>query len=356
MELIRTLLHLPDSASTVADGVDGLHFVVISVTMLGWAVLTLLGTWFVIRYRKRKHAEPPRTVTAPAWVEASIIVTLLALFISWWVVGFRQYTTMRAPPKDAVEIYVTGKQWMWEFAYPDGRASASVLTVPVGRPVRLLMTSRDVLHSFYVPEFRVKQDVVPGRYSDLWFTATKPGDFEVFCAEFCGLEHSMMSAHVVALQPDAYDRWLRDTAPSAASAESAVAVTRFSQPGPTLAPTPMAERGRDLAQRYECVACHRVDGTPHIGPSWAGLYGVERIMRDGRTVVADETYLTRSMMDPMHDVVEGYASVMPSYQGVLAPGEAGAIVEYIKSLRNNAQAARVPQWDGTTPSQIGGTP
>lgn len=352
MELIRTLLHLPDGVSTVADEVDTLHFVVITITMLGWFALTGLGTWFVVRYRRRAKATPASEVKAPLWVEASIIVSLLAMFIAWWFVGFKQYVTMRAPPTGAIEIYVTGKQWMWEFAYPDGRSSASVLTVPVGKPVRLLMTSRDVLHSFYVPEFRLKQDVIPGRYSDLWFEATRAGDFQVFCTEMCGLEHSKMTAHVVALAPEDYDTWLRDTAPAGKPMESAVAAEPFSQPGPTLAPTSMAERGRELSVRYACTSCHRIDGTEHVGPSWAGIYGTQRPLREGGSVLADETYLTRSMMDPLHDVVAGYATVMPTYQGLLQPGEAGAIVEYIKSLRTNAPDSRVRKWDGTTPDEV----
>lgn len=323
MELIRALLHLPDGASTVADGVDTLHMVVITITMIGWASLTLLGTWFVFRYRRRK-GEPARDVKTPGWVEITIIGSLLALFISWWVVGFRQYVGLRAPPKDAVEIYVTGKQWMWEFAYPNGRATASVLTVPTGKPVRLLMTSRDVVHSFFVPEFRVKQDVVPGRYSDLWFTVTKPGEYQVFCTEFCGLEHSLMTARVVALPPEDYERWLDETKPAA---------TAFAQPDATLKPSSMAEHGRELTMRYACVTCHRAENS-ELGPSWAGIYGTERPLRNGRHVLADESYITRSMMEPLHDVVEGYPTTMPTYQGVIPAAEQGAIVEYIKSLRS----------------------
>jgi cytochrome c oxidase subunit 2 len=341
MDLIRTLLFLPDGASSVADSIDTLHAVVISVTFIGWATLTLIGTWFVIRYRKREERQRTPHIEGPRWVEGTVIAGLLALFIIWWVVGFRQYVGVREPPRDALEIYVTAKQWMWKFSYPDGRATASELTVPVGKPVRLLMISRDVVHSFYVPAFRLKQDVVPGRYADLWFTVEKPGDYQVFCAELCGLEHSMMTAHIVALAPDDYDRWskLPDT-----------------QPDATAKPSSMAERGEEIATRVGCMSCHSVDGRKHIGPTWAGMFGSKRQLTRGDSVLADETYITRSIMDPQADVVAGFDPVMPSYQGLIGGGEVSAVVAFIKSLRDSNPPQLIPEWNDQIPATVGRTP
>jgi cytochrome c oxidase subunit 2 len=218
-------------------------------------------------------------------------------------------------------VYVTAKQWMWKFTYLDGRASMDTLTVPVGRPVELMMTSRDVIHSFYVPAFRLKHDVVPGRYYAMWFEATMPGTYDIDCAEYCGLDHSRMLGTVRVLDAADYAAWLESTTP-----------------GPE---TDLVARGRDVATRRACVACHTLDGQRHIGPSWVALYGSTVALRDGRRIVADETYLTRSMMDPSAEVVDGYQPVMPSYRGILDQPEVAALVELIKSLRDAPVAPSV---------------
>lgn len=319
-ELLRQLLFLPPQASTVARGIDTLHYTVITVTMLGATAVFLVALVFVVRFRSG-DAPPARTprLHAPLWLETLFIVPTLGLFLIFWQIGFAQFVHLATAPEGAIEIYVSAKQWMWRFAYPDGSTSLAVAYVPAGRPVKLIMTSRDVIHSFFVPDFRVKADVVPGRYSSLWFEADKPGTHEVLCAEYCGTDHSMMRAQVVVLSPTDYAR-------------------RF-----TASPRPsLAAEGREIAARWGCLRCHTVDGTTHIGPTWVGLYGSPRRFAGGGTAVADEAYLTASMMDPHRDVVLGFLPVMPTYQGLLAPGDVSALVEYIKSLARAADGAQVP--------------
>lgn len=278
--------------------------------MLGSSVVGAAVLWFSFRYRRRSEDELTPRVQAPVWLEIAVALSLLGLFLLFWVIGFQQFIRLQVPPPDPLEVYVTAKQWMWKFAYPGGQSSISTLVVPVGRPVKLIMTSRDVIHSFYVPAFRQKQDVLPGRYTVTWFEARDPGTYRLFCAEYCGTEHSVMVGEVRALGPEDFEGWLAG-----------------------LQPGTMAERGMDAAARHGCLSCHTLDGQKHIGPTWRGLYGREEVLRDGGRVLVDESYLTRSMMDPLAHVVAGFSPVMPTYQGKLEPAEVGALVELIKSLR-----------------------
>ena len=357
-ELLRRLLMLPPQGSSVAAGIDHLHYFVILTTMAGWLGVTLVALVFIIKYRRRSRLQATPTVKATLGFELTVGGGLLALFLVWWFIGYREYVQLREPPDKAMEVYVVGKQWMWKFSYPDGRSSVSVLTVPAGQPVKLLMTSRDVIHSFFVPDFRVKQDVIPGRYTTLWFTA-KEGVHQVLCAEYCGLLHSNMWASVVALNPTDWARWLEETRPAgvAGGPGSAPAIPAGREPavgnevpatGRTGVSFALADQGREVAERYGCFNCHTTDGRPHIGPSWRGLFGAEVSLEGGQKVIADESYLTESMMDPRKRLVQGFPAVMPSYQGILGPAEAGALVELIKSLHAPATGAPViPPWTGT---------
>jgi cytochrome c oxidase subunit 2 len=330
-ELLRRLLFLPPQSSSVARQIDLLHYTVILTTMAGVTLAAAITAVFLLRYRRRTAVIPltPRII-APAWLEISVIGGLLAMFCVWWVIGFTQYRTMQTPPSDAIPIYVTAKQWMWKFAYPTGPASADVLAVPVGRPVRLIMTSRDVLHSFYVPDFRIKQDVVPGRAVTTWFEATEPGTYDVLCTQYCGTRHSLMRAQVVALSANDYARWL-----DGARAPLTLQGAKGDGQG-------LAERGHQVAAERGCLRCHSVDGSAFIGPTWANAFGRKRKTAEGREVVIDEAYLTESMMDPRAVIAAGFQPVMPSYQGALTPAEASAIVEYIRSLREVQPVDVVP--------------
>ncbi|MGE0547150.1 MAG: c-type cytochrome [Kofleriaceae bacterium] len=326
-ELFRTLLGLPEQASSVALGIDVLHYVVIGISILGATGVAIAVAVLLYRFRWRQKGHPQtHRARVPVWVEAMTISGLLAMFLVFWVIGFRQFVELRTPPRDAMPIYVVAKQWMWTFAYADGSATTSDVYVPVGRPVKLVMTSRDVIHSFYVPEFRVKQDVVPGQTSIIWFEATKPGPRDVLCAEYCGTEHSRMRGRVIALAEADYARW----------ADSHRA------PGDDL-----ASAGARIAADRGCLRCHTVDGTPHLGPSWARLYGSTITMQTGERVRVDEAYLTESMMDPERRVHAGFAPIMPTYRGLLAGGEVAALVEFIRSL-----AERTIEW---SPLPVGTT-
>jgi|HubBroStandDraft_6_1064221.scaffolds.fasta_scaffold296235_2 cytochrome c oxidase subunit 2 len=320
-DLLRGLLDLPPEASTFAFGVDLLHYFVIGTTMLGATFVFLLALLFLVRSRRRAPGELTARIQGSASTELTLIGALLTVFIVFWIVGATQYDRMMTPPPDALPVYVTAKQWMWKFSYADGRSSMDVLTVPVGRPIKLVMTSRDVIHSFYVPAFRVKHDVLPGRYYAAWFQATTPGTFDIRCAEYCGVSHSRMLGVVRVLSADDYRRWLESTTPGDSQ--------------------DLAAAGLEVAARRGCLSCHTIDGQSHIGPTWAGLYGSSVKLEDGRTVVADDAYLTRSMMEPAGDVVAGFKPVMPTYRGVLEEPEVAALVELIASIQGRPIAPSV---------------
>jgi cytochrome c oxidase subunit 2 len=373
-EFLRTILFLPPQASTMARSIDYLHYFVIITTMIGAAGVAVVSLYFIVRYREAKErggARPPDLRPhhsrggVSLWKELSIFGGLLALFVLWWILGFIQYVRLAEPPRDSLTIYVIGKKWMWSFAYPQGSGTEGVLYVPAGRPVKLVLTSRDVIHSFYVPDFRVKMDVVPGRSTQIWFEVKEPGRHPVYCAEMCGVGHSTMRAEVVALSDADYDRTLHGLAsldippPDQHDGE----VVFAAEPR---APLSLAAMGQRVAVEAGCFRCHTVDGTPHIAPTWAGLYGASIPLADGTQVIADEAYLTSSMMDPLAQLHAGFPPVMPSYQGLLDAPQIGAIVEYIRSLRDvhrfegreplPADVPAVPLVNPLEGSQRGGSP
>jgi cytochrome c oxidase subunit 2 len=308
-EAFRISLALPPQASSVARGIDTLHYVVIaSAFAVAFISFVLIG-WFLLRYREDSPRPRPK-FRIGARFEATLAGATLAVFLIYWVVGFTQYRALRDPPANAMRVYVVAKQWMWEFVYADGTSAQDDLRVPVGQPVELLMTARDVIHSFYVPSFRLKMDVLPGRTTMMWFTAIAPGEYDILCAEYCGAGHSRMRGRVIAMAPDTFARW----------------EAGHDAPG-------LAAAGERIAGERGCLRCHTVDGTPHLGPTWLGLYASRVPLTDGTFVTADEAYLTESMMDPNAKLVTGFVPTMPSYFGQLTAPETAAIVEYIRSLR-----------------------
>jgi cytochrome c oxidase subunit 2 len=332
-ELYRALLFLPPQRSTFAADVDALHYVVITATMLGATAVTIVGGWFLIRYRRGRPGGRARGQSRPpVWMEATVVVVLLGMFVAFWLVGARQYDRMRVAPEGAMEVWVTAKQWMWTFTHADGSHSIATLYVPAHRPVKLVMTSRDMIHSFYVPEFRIKQDVIPGRYTTVWFEANAPGTYPILCAEYCGAGHSVMRGDVVALEPADYERWLAGPKPGGTRVAPQPYVAPATVGDVAAQPLDLARQGERVAAEQGCLRCHTVDGTPFVGPTWAGLYRSTVPLADGSSVVADDAYLTESMMDPLARVVAGYQPVMPTYLGRLRPAEVAAIVELIRSL------------------------
>ena len=331
-ELLRRLLFLPDQASTFARDVDRLHFFVIITTLIASTAVGLTAIFFFIRYRRRSETQTTPHIEPPAWMEALFIGVPLSFFLLWFFIGFREFVRQQTPPSDAMDVYVMGKQWMWKFAYPDGPNSINVLRVPAGQNVRLLMTSRDVIHSFYVPEFRIKKDVLPGRYTDQWFNATEPGRYQILCSQYCGTGHSIMRGEVIVMKPQDFEDWL--------ASQKRGLVTRQDGSPTALDFAPplgnLVEEGKRIAADQGCLKCHTIDGTRHIGPTWLDLYHRRERLTTGAFVDADEAYLTRSMMDPAAQVVDGFQPVMPSFEGKISGPEVAALVEYIKSLQSDA--------------------
>jgi cytochrome c oxidase subunit 2 len=306
-DAIRKLLQLPPRGSSAAPSLDHLHFVVIGLAVVVAFVTFGLLAYFFVRYRDRPgtpRAQPLAPSNKPELVLSSIT---LAVFMALWVVGFSQLRAMRSPPRDAMQIYVVAKQWMWSFVYPDGSSAQDELRVPVGQPVELLLTSRDVIHSFYVPAFREKQDAVPGRMTSLDFTAAAPGTYPILCAEYCGAGHSRMRGKVIALAPDDYARWLA-THPA----------------------TDLAAGGARVAAEHGCLRCHNV---PRVAPPLVGIYGTSVPLVGGGTATVDPAYITESIMDPAAKVHAGYVPTMPSYLGQLSAADTAAIVEYIREAK-----------------------
>ena len=327
-EIMRAILFLPVQASTFAVAVDRLHYFVITVTMVSSVGVGLLASVFFFKYRQKRVRQSTPIVVPSVKFELAVIVVPLFFFLAWYVQGYRDYVWYTTPPRDAMDVYVMGKKWMWKFAYPDGPNAVGTLHVPANRPVRLLLTSRDVIHSFYVPDFRIKMDALPGRYTETWFEATMTGRYQVLCAEYCGTWHSQMWGEIVVMPPREFDEWLRQQRNGLAER-----VDSGGDDGPGFRGT-LVEYGKKVAMGQGCVKCHSFDGEPHIGPTWLDLYRRRETLETGETVVADEAYLTDSMIDPRSRIVKGYKPVMPTYRGRLTAPDAAALVEFIKSLRS----------------------
>jgi cytochrome c oxidase subunit 2 len=330
-EIMRRLLWLPDQASTLAPKIDQLHYFVITVTMLASTLTGLLAFGFFFKYRERQALQSTPVINPSVKFELAVIGVPLFFFLLWFFQGYKDYVWYTTPPSNTTDVYVMGKKWMWKFAYAGGGPNAiGVLHVPANRPVRLLMTSRDVLHSFYVPDFRIKQDVLPGRYTETWFEATKPGRYQILCAEYCGTWHSQMWGEIVVMPAPEYDQWMIEQ-----RAGLSERVDTGGDDGANFHGT-LVEYGKKIAMAQGCFKCHTVTGEPHIGPTWLDMYHRRETLDTGEQIVADEAYLTDSMIDPRAKVVKGFKPVMPTYKGRMAAPEFAALVEFIKSLRSTS--------------------
>lgn len=305
---------LPEEASHGAWSVDAVTLGMLGVTVFFTLLIATLIVWFLIRYRFT--ATVNRRVTKSTLVHAAVEVGwttgVLVILLVAFAFGAAVYVEEHEPPADPVEISVVGKQWMWKVSHESGRREINSLHVPAGRPVRLRMTSEDVIHSFFVPVFRVKQDVLPGRYTAMWFEPNKPGRYHLFCAEYCGTDHSRMRGEVVVQSPEEYAAW---------AAEGA---------------KPPDQAGRRVIETFGCTQCHG-DAATGAGPPLEGLLGRKVRLADGRTVVADAEYVRRSITDPQTEVVAGYKPVMPTYAGRIEPEQIDAIVAWLRASKTRAE-------------------
>jgi cytochrome c oxidase subunit 2 len=307
----------PEQASTMAAEVDLLTIFLVGMTAVFTTLIGLMTIAFAVKYRQRVPSNAVGSNfenSAILEVTWTIIPLLIVLFTFGW--GLKVFFRLSRPPADAVQYYVSGKQWMWKIQHPTGQREINELHVPVGQPTVLHMTSEDVIHSFFVPAFRVKQDVVPGRVSKLWFTPTKPGRYHLFCTEFCGIEHSKMIGTVVVQEPLDYQAWL-----AGAPAAKATAGT-----------------GAALFAQHACNTCH-LDQEGGRGPMLAGIYGMEIELADGGKVIVDDAYLRESILHPTAKIVRGYEPLMPAFQGQVTEEALVELVRYVKSLSDTRTAS-----------------
>ncbi|MGA7613621.1 MAG: cytochrome c oxidase subunit II [Thermoanaerobaculia bacterium] len=309
---------LPRAASTVAPEVDLFYYFMVIISVIMTLLVAGLVIYFLVKYRRRPGNEIPAEYEPSKVLELGFIAVMFVVFMAMFFMSAKVYFRQSRPPDGALEIYVTGKQWMWKVQHPTGQSEIDSLHVPVGKPVKLIMSSEDVIHSFFIPAFRIKRDVLPNRYTYEWFTATKVGDYHLFCAEYCGTDHSQMIGTVHVMTPEDYQNWLAGGAPEG---------------------SPAAE-GQKLFQSLACSTCHTEDSTGRC-PVLVGLYGNSVRLSDGSVVKADENYLRESILNPSAKIVLGYTPIMPSFQSQVNEAQVLQLVAYIKSLQKAAVATTV---------------
>jgi len=313
LEIINRYI-LPDVGSTFASDVDGLFTFINIVSAILLLGITAAIIYFSIKYKRKSDEDVTPVIRHNTALEVTWIMVPLILVLIVFVWGFRGYVDMRTPPPNAMEVYVTANSFFWQFTYPNGVQTTDELYVPAGRPVKLIMQSRDVIHSFFVPDFRIKQDVLPGRFTTTWFQTTGVGQHVIFCTEYCGTGHSAMDGMVYALEPAEFDAWLQE------------------QRELSEMELPLAVLGRNLYTQQGCAGCHSLDGRAVIGPSFQGLYMAERQFTDGTSRIADEEYLRESILYPARQINVGFNNIMPSYVGLLSEDQVAAIIEFIKEI------------------------
>jgi len=307
--LFEGLSFFPEAASTIAGEIDAVFLFSVAVTVVCTVLIFGMIVFLAVKFRRRDENFVPKPIhgSTPLEIFWSIIPFIITQILFGW--GAYLFFKYSSPPADAMDVHVVGKQWMWKVQHPEGKREINQLHVPLGQPVRLIMTSEDVVHSFYIPAFRVKRDAVPGRYNTLWFEANKTGEFHLFCAEYCGTEHSRMIGSVVVLPPREYDEWLRT--------DDGVE-------------TP-AEAGERLFSRLRCDSCHAAEGVGRA-PSLRNVFGSTVTLKDGSRATIDETFIRESILNPTHAVAGGYDAVMPTFQGQVTEEQILELIAYIRSL------------------------
>lgn len=305
----------PEAASSVASDVDLLYFFILAVCSFFAILVSAAVLYFAVKYRRRHADEVGADIHGSIALELLWTVIPFVLSMVMFVWGADVYFRLAKPPADAMELFVVGKQWMWKVQHPEGVREINEMHVPINRNVRITLGSEDVIHDYYIPAFRVKMDAVPGKLTTMWFRATKPGTYQIFCAEYCGTQHSGMIGHVIAMEEHDYEAWL-------AGGQST---------GTT------AGNGETLFLNLACATCHKSD-TSGRGPVLAGLFGSTVELQDGRRVVADENYLRESIMNPMAKIVRGYQPLMPTFQGTVSEEDLLQLIAYIKTLQASEPA------------------
>lgn len=312
--------YLPEQASTFAADVDWIHNWITDISVFFTVAIFGAAVYFAIKYRQKgdkPHATPAILGDHRLEVIWTVVPTLIIIFIA--AEGYLGYKEMRTPPKDTLDITVTAKKWDWTFEYENGKKDFGELVVPVDRPTKLIMKSKDVLHSLFIPSMRVKMDVLPSMYTWLWFQPIKTGTYQVFCTEYCGDNHSAMLAKLKVVSRAEYDRWINDRSEELLRAQMS--------PG---------KLGRKLYQERNCFTCHSLDGSKIIGPSFKGIWGKAEGLEGGKSAVVDENYIRESITHPNAAIVQGYGptSLMPSYEGQLSDDEIAGLIAFIKDLDN----------------------
>ncbi len=309
----------PDQASTMATQVDRLFFFLVGVSVFFASLIFIVIIVFAVKYRRRSEDERPQEIGSDLRLEILWTVIPLGLTLVMFYWGAKLFFIINDPPANSLEINIVAKQWMWKVQHPEGQLEIDELHIPVGRPVKLIMTSQDVIHDFFVPAFRVKKDVLPGRYTTVWFEATTPGEYHLFCSQYCGTQHSGMIGRVVVMPVTEYQAWL----------------------GGGVTGVSLATAGERLFQRLGCNTCHVESGAGR-GPSLAGLFGKTIKLAGGNSVTADETYIRESIINPQAKIVAGYEPIMPAFKGLVSEDGLLQILAYLKSLKpeEGAQAKK----------------
>jgi cytochrome c oxidase subunit II len=305
----------PEGASTMASRVDNLFFFLVGLTIFFSLIIAGTIVYCAVKYHRKRPDQVGARIHGGLLLELTWTVIPLMITMVIFVWGTSVFFAMSRPPDETLNIYVVGKQWMWKFQHLDGQREINELHVPVGRPVKLIMTSEDVIHDVFVPAFRVKADVLPGRYTNIWFEPTKPGRYRLFCAEYCGTRHSGMIGEVVVMDATEFQTWLSGGAPEGS----------------------LASTGAKLFQDLACNTCHRPDAQGR-GPVLEGLFGKTVQLQNGETVQADEAYIRESILTPSAKITAGFQPIMPTFQGLVTEEQLLALVEYVKSLHAPSQA------------------
>ncbi|MBV9125040.1 MAG: cytochrome c oxidase subunit II [Planctomycetes bacterium] len=322
--MLAQITWFPHDASTMAGRVDWFFIFLLVITGAMGLLVAVLLIGFAVHFRRREGQGPPPYTHPNLALEVFWTLTPLGIFMVMFVWGATLYFEAYRAPDDATVVYGIGKQWMWKFQHPEGQREINQLHVPTGRPFKMMLTSEDVIHSFFVPDFRIHQDVLPNRYTSVWFQATRPGTYHLFCSQYCGTWHSGMVGEVIVMEPAEYQNWLNEHAEGS-----------------------LALEGAKVFRKYRCISCHSADQNARA-PVLEELYGAPVHLTDGRVVVADEQYIRESIYEPSAKIVAGWQNIMPTFKGQVSEEEIIQLIAFIKSLEKGQTPRRVEEYPPPT--------